>query len=761
MTRKDIPRGNGDRALAIRSRLLDIILQSQDIDALVQDVLSALFTYLGVDVVGAVLSAGTQEPLIYTVPVMPSPLAKYLRQVARDGQATWLTQFTREEEGDESKSLLSAPERAVGIRSRITLPLIAPASSEKYRQTMGPTQIGLLYLGAKRSDAFSEFSDEELRSLGEYVALAVVHVLSGMEARERLQRLEALRTIDLTIIESHEITPIIEVVIDQVPKKLGAEAIAVHLWNADTQRPLLFTMRLPNGTVLHEEAFQLTPSLLHWLVEQQEPVVIYDVSQDPRLKLHRDIIERYHLASYLGVPMTARGHVVGILHILTTTPRHFSDEDVDFFVTLAGQAAIGISHVQAYQELAERAAAVDAFVKLPEVLVSKEMTDPTDLVGPIMQVLADALHVDLIEFYVYATETQTISLSHAVGTAEHEAILTHYIVGGDEEQNPLARVLKTRTSAYIADIQENSPERAFMGDFRSFYAVPVEAQDEFFGALAFYHSRPYAFPLARRRLIELFVYEIAVLLKNATLVTTLSRTNVELQQALRTRDDMLRNVTHELRTPLTLIRGYAELITMGVITDMQEAREVSETILRNATHLEHLIDQLLHFQTLQQIEMQQMPVDLTAWLREVAADWHRLLEQKGFVVQIEIPDRLGVVLGHPDLLREAIDNILENAEKFSPNKGEIRIRAWRDNGHVYVSISDQGIGIPQDQLERIFDRFYQVDATTTRSYGGMGIGLALAKEIVRQHGGRIWAESEGPGKGTTVTFVLPLAEDAK
>ena len=112
-------------------------------------------------------------------------------------------------------------------------------------------------------------------------------------------------------------------------------------------------------------------------------------------------------------------------------------------------------------------------------------------------------------------------------------------------------------------------------------------------------------------------------------------------------------------------------------------------------------------------------------------------------------------MADPIFMGQVMENLLDNAVKFSPREGLIRVRAWTEGNETIIAVSDNGVGIPPDRLEKIFEYFYQVDGSTTRRFGGMGIGLSLCSVIVRAHGGRIWAESAGAGQGSTFYIALP------
>jgi two-component system sensor histidine kinase ResE len=144
---------------------------------------------------------------------------------------------------------------------------------------------------------------------------------------------------------------------------------------------------------------------------------------------------------------------------------------------------------------------------------------------------------------------------------------------------------------------------------------------------------------------------------------------------------------------------------------------------------------------------------LTPILRRVLDDFQRAAHRAGVTFEAHLPARLPPVLGDRERLKLAFEHLIDNAIKFSPDGGAVTVRAWDDEHSVYVSVADQGVGIPAEHVERIFERFYQVNGTTTRRFGGMGVGLALVWEIVQSHSGKIEVESE-PGEGATFTLTL-------
>lgn len=235
----------------------------------------------------------------------------------------------------------------------------------------------------------------------------------------------------------------------------------------------------------------------------------------------------------------------------------------------------------------------------------------------------------------------------------------------------------------------------------------------------------------------------------------------QLRESLVLRERILQNVSHELRTPLTLIRGYAEFLIETLETESQEealrqsTKDMADTIVEQSQNLTALVEQLIAFQRIEREELALEPLDVEDWLVGMAAVWQPILLRYGLSLKLSIEQPLCQVVGDWDYLTRALQNLLDNARKFSPNGGEVSIWARTHDNVIAITVQDQGIGVAPDRLPRLFERFYQADSGVNRRFGGMGLGLALVREIIARHDGRIWAESGGDGRGLTVTFELP------
>lgn len=223
--------------------------------------------------------------------------------------------------------------------------------------------------------------------------------------------------------------------------------------------------------------------------------------------------------------------------------------------------------------------------------------------------------------------------------------------------------------------------------------------------------------------------------------------------------DFVANVSHELRTPLASIKGYSETLLDGGVDDDETRNEFLRVIDRHATRMSRLIDDLL---ILSRLESQQMPVasgsvDLAEVITYITRGVEKQAQDKNIDISTNIPEDLPRVVGDRDRLEQVVVNLLDNAIKYTPAGGSIVLTAAEAGGEVRIDVRDTGIGIPAEDISRIFERFYRVDKARSRELGGTGLGLAIVKHIIQGLNGRLSVEST-PGKGSTFSFTLKAAK---
>ena len=223
------------------------------------------------------------------------------------------------------------------------------------------------------------------------------------------------------------------------------------------------------------------------------------------------------------------------------------------------------------------------------------------------------------------------------------------------------------------------------------------------------------------------------------------------------------NVSHELRTPLTSVKSYLEALDEGALSE-PVAPDFIKVSLDETNRMMRMVTDLLHLSRIDNAtsHLDVELINFTAFITFILNRFDKIRaqdEEKKYEIVRDYPITSVWIEIDTDKMTQVIDNILNNAIKYSPDGGKITVSMKTTDDQMILSISDQGLGIPKEDLPKIFDRFYRVDKARSRAQGGTGLGLAIAKEIIKQHNGFIWAKSEY-GKGSTFTIVLPYDNDA-
>lgn len=294
---------------------------------------------------------------------------------------------------------------------------------------------------------------------------------------------------------------------------------------------------------------------------------------------------------------------------------------------------------------------------------------------------------------------------------------------------------------------------------RSYLSVPLVVDNMIIGSLNVGADKPGVWSEEDVSIVREVADLLAIATRQALLNRQLQQTNLELQQALDAKSEMIRNVSHELRTPLSIIKGYTSMLQEEAVGPLTvEQKDALEMVDTQGDRLYFMVTRLLSLQSLDKDALKKSTVHLEALLQEIVCTWRQRAAKAGIELRLDLVPDIPVLQADPNFLTQVFYNLLENAIKFSGYGGTVHIRLDREKDHLVASVADEGIGIPSKELEFIFDRFHQVNRGLNRSYRGMGIGLALCKAVIKAHDGRIWAESEGLGSGSVFYVSLPFED---
>jgi len=231
----------------------------------------------------------------------------------------------------------------------------------------------------------------------------------------------------------------------------------------------------------------------------------------------------------------------------------------------------------------------------------------------------------------------------------------------------------------------------------------------------------------------------------------------EAERANRLKDEFLATISHELRNPLNAILGWAHMLRLGKLNEANIERAV-ETIYRNAKSQSQLVADLLDVSRIisGKLRLDVRTVDLIYIVNAAIDSIRPAADAKGIRLQTMLDPAAGPISGDADRLQQIVWNLLTNAVKFTPKEGQIQVKVQLIDSHVEIVVSDSGVGISQEFLPYVFDRFRQADVSTTRIHGGLGLGLSIVRQLVDLHGGNVSVKSEGEGKGATFIITLPF-----
>jgi PAS domain S-box-containing protein len=599
---------------------------------------------------------------------------------------------------------------------------------------IAPELVGILMTGkssvesaveAMRAGAF----DYILKPLSLAVVLPVLD--RAMEFRRlraenvQLHEMVAVYGLSSAIAFSLESETILRNTAETVVQACHADEVTIILPKADEKEWYIAMAIGAHREHLRGQVIKLEQTIEGWVIRHREPLLLQGEVQDPRFT---PVVPRTDIHSSLALPLVTGGRLVGVLNINATKRQHaFTPADQKAASIVASMAAPALVNTQLYQELELRVQERTAELRSANEVLQREVVD---------RQRAEAAVRREEEYFRSLTENalDLVCLLDAEGKIRYLSPSIFPLLGYQAEElvgQPILHLLHP-------DDQAREQE-----EFARLLTTPGKMTNLEYRV----HRKDGSY-----RILESVVHNLLANPAVAGVVLN-ARDITERKEAVRIKEEMVAIVSHELRTPITSLRGFAELLLKRSYS-VEKQREFLTIIHNEACRLKNLSDDFLDIQRLQSGQMVYhfASVDLAVFLGEAIAPF---IQAEGKpAIRLEIANDLPPVRADTDRLRQVLVNLLSNAIKFSPQGGEITVSARPEGAQVTVWVADQGLGIPREEIPKLFDKFQRVERHETRGIGGTGLGLALAKQIITAHHGTIWVESE-IGKGSTFFFTLP------
>jgi len=587
------------------------------------------------------------------------------------------------------------------------------------------------------------------------------------EASRRATALETIRGVSQRISTILNIEDLLPEIVELI--RSGFDYDRVHLLTVDhAAGELVFRAGAGRAGRVGAETGERIPinpeSLLGQVASDGQPLIVQDFAREPRYRFSppskpTGYIPQPETRAELVVPLSVGKQIIGVLSVQSNTPEIFEDRDMFVLQELANQAAGAIINAQLYEEAFNHAEEIMALL-----ITSVAVSTAPDLDVRLEAIAHHARQLmDAEGCTVFRLDTQSKTLRPLISLdpMSDRMMAIHIPVGTDITgrvvQSKQGEIANKASSSSQANKQENV------------LAVPLQVSDHIIGAMTV-HRHTREFVSHDLELLTMFASQAAVAIENAELYQQLKERAESLQIAYRNleeadkiKDEMIQNISHELRTPLTFVIGYLGLVVDGDLGPLTQQQQDSLKLVYNkAQALTRMVNDIITLQTIRIARPELQPVDIVA-LAQQALNVIQPTAKRAHINLIEdqLPSKPIRVSGEPARITQVFDNLFGNAIKFSPNGGSITVHIIEERpDQVRVEIQDTGIGIPPDKLEKVFERFYQVDGTATRRFGGVGMGLSICREIIKALGGHIWAESPTSGDhGSTFCFTLQKASD--
>ncbi|MFN2272238.1 MAG: GAF domain-containing protein [Anaerolineae bacterium] len=642
----------------------------------------------------------------------------------------------------------------IPVRSLIVLPLIV-------RDQL----VGIISAQSTQPYAFGKDEQRLFSDIAHQVAIAITNIQLYQEAKRRLAEAELIQEVMMAAASTLDFDLVLERTVKALYRALGIDRLGFLLPDESDGTLVLHpslvgfaesTPRIPiKGNLVGQVYRTGYPALLSTVETSLYP----DQSTDVR--------------SALVVPVRVGDRVRAVLLAEGSQERGFGEDEMRIFTTVAGQLGVALETARLYLEMTQYTRDLRLLAAASAGMVAS--LEPQAIVAHLLDTLVERFHSPCC-----------ISLVEPDG--ENVRVAAAWVPDGKRlpsslgrqmpvsECGAFSRMVDIQHLVYVPDVEQdewwsllNAVEQEVMSQqsVHAGLALPMFGQEGLAGAVTLGFYEPLPTPVDDQLdWAQALINQAAAAVANAQLYQKLEKQTAELVQAYnelqeidRLRAQMVQNVSHELRTPLSLIKGYVELLIDGDLGQIIESQRAALQVIRERTaSLSRLIHNLMMLQAIPSEMLTLAPISLVELVQRVLTEFHNSAEKAGLTFQEELPEGLPLVMGDQERLELVFGHLMENAIKFSPNGGTVTLRAWADEKMVRVSIVDEGIGISPSLLSRIFERFYQVDGSTKRRFGGMGIGLALVWEIIEVHGGSVQVESE-PGKGSTFTVSLPVLDE--
>ncbi|MCA9936884.1 MAG: GAF domain-containing protein, partial [Anaerolineales bacterium] len=616
------------------------------------------------------------------------------------------------------------------------------------------TILGLLALGQQQQPR--SFTASELRltqNLAGQAAVAIEHARLFSQSQRRIEELSTFHQIVLQLNTPLKLNEVLDTITGATLKLVDASNMHIFLYDPESQEFTFGSALWRDGTRTSAVASPRPNGITATVAQQGEPIIINDASKHPLYQ--SDKAQAWGIHAIAGFPLMQDGQVIGVFTTTYLRPHTFSDDEILLLHLLADQAAVAVKNARLFAQSQRQLRDMSALVDMAKQVTSN--LNLTSVLQTTVQALQKLLNARASTITMLSKDGTELIVEAAAGI-NPEFVHAKMKLG----EGVSGEVVRRAATIYIRDTYREPDFLFFDEVVRSLLVVPIIIRDEASGTMTVDSDRPNAFSSSDIQLMTIAAAQVSIAISNARLFEELEERAEELAEAYeelkesdRLKDELVQNVSHELRTPLTFVKGYVDLLLDGEMGLMNTAQQEALQIVSTKTdEITRLIADIMTLQRIDNSNLQMQQISMKGLVKNSVAGHNLVAEKNGLILETHLPQTDPEAFVDQGRINQVLDNLIGNAIKFSPDGGKIVITLEDKGDKILLSVKDEGVGVPEDKILRIFDRFYQVDGSSRRRFGGTGLGLAIAKRIVEAHQGMIWVESK-INQGSTFYFELP------
>jgi GAF domain-containing protein/DNA-binding response OmpR family regulator len=625
--------------------------------------------------------------------------------------------------------------------------------------------IGVVWVGSRHPHAYNDRDVRTFRAFAEQASLSMEASYLLQQTERRARQLETSAQVSRNAGQILDLEVLMPQLVDLIQDAFGYDHVQIFLMDALNEQAMLRASTGDAGEQLlaiNHKLAKGSASVIGQVTELGTPQIALDTAE-------ADVVHQpnHYLPltrSEMALPLIIKNEVVGALDVQSNQPNAFTDEDVNALRTLAAQISVAIDNANLYEAAQQQAEQMSFLFDVTSEAASSEKLD--EALGKVAQHLYSALRALAVVIYLpqhyldeQGNEFETLkALAIAGETYPLDGIEEIRL---DDEDSLPAVVGRSKKPFVIGKLTKEEGYLPVSVESQSVVLQPLVTSNTLIGLIVVESARQNDYDYDSLQLLLTLSGSISAVVQSLQLLEELTRTNERLRELDKLKSDFLANMSHELRTPLNSIIGFSRVMLKGIDGPMTEMQEQDLTTIYNSgQHLLMLINDVLDQAkiTANKLDLKLDFFEVKPLVEAVKSIGVGLVKDKNVSIKAEVAQHLPQAYGDEFRTRQILINLISNAAKFT-DEGGIIVRAYQINDRgqnmIRIDVEDTGIGIAAGDLPLLFEAFRQVDSSLTRTQGGTGLGLPIAKSLTEMQGGEMSVESE-TNVGSIFSITLPI-----